>query len=146
MALLDHTLMEFEQATDNSFVSNGIGDLERFFQFWYQRRALLEALTRSRLSGMLVERATQHALHERMMPGSLLYRDPRTQQMALIHRPFFVRFVQRKGTFFVGSVSQVRRFWHFRRAGVLKYNDSIRFYIQRSFALWLNLSNWSAAA
>lgn len=83
MALLDHTLMEFEQATDNSFVSNGIGDLERFFQFWYQRRELLEALTRSRLSGMLVERATQHALHERMMPGYLLYSDPRTQQMAL---------------------------------------------------------------
>lgn len=86
MALLDHTLMEFEQTqgSRSDVGSTGaIGDLEQFFRFWYERRNLLEALMRSRLSGMLVERATQHAIHERMMPGYLLYKDPSTQQMAL---------------------------------------------------------------
>ena len=83
LALLDHTLMEFEQTQSASSGTGSIGDLERFFRFWYERRALLEALMRSRLSGMLVERATQHAIHERMMPMYLLHRDLQTQQMAL---------------------------------------------------------------
>ena len=81
-ALLDHTLMEFEQTpryTDNS----AIGDLERFFVFWHQRKDLLAALERSRLSGLLVERATYHALHERVMPGYLRETDESIQQMSL---------------------------------------------------------------
>ena len=85
MALLDHTLMEYEQ-TENGISRTGIihvGALEQYFRFWYERRPLLEALMRSRLSGMLVERATQHAMHERMMPRYLVNQDPRTQQMAL---------------------------------------------------------------
>ena len=85
IALLDHTLMEYEQ-TGESISRTGamhIGDLEQYFRFWYQRRALLEALMRSRLSGMLVERATQHAIHERMMPRYLLSENAQTQHMAL---------------------------------------------------------------
>ena len=76
MALLDHSLMEFDQNQDG-------GDLELFFQFWYERRDLLEALMRSRLSGMLVDRATRHAVHERMMPGYLIQKDSQTQHMAM---------------------------------------------------------------
>lgn len=76
MALLDHSLMEFDQNRDG-------GDLELFFQFWYERRDLLEALMRSRLSGMLVDRATRHAVHERMMPGYLIQKDSQTQHMAM---------------------------------------------------------------
>ena len=85
MALLDHTLMEYEQ-TGNGISGTGIihvGALEQYFRFWYERRPLLEALMRSRLSGMLVERATQHAMHERLMPRYLVNQDPGTQQMAL---------------------------------------------------------------
>lgn len=85
-ALLDHTLMEFEQASHLSGSHSGskaIGDLERFFLFWYKHRALLDALIRNRLSGMLVERATNHALHEHMMPRYLLNKDASIQQLAL---------------------------------------------------------------
>lgn len=85
-ALLDHTLMEFEQLPNGSGAVSGnsaLGALEQFFVFWYERRTLLEALMRNRLSGMLVERATSHALHERMMPAYLLTKDENSQQLAL---------------------------------------------------------------
>ncbi len=86
IALLDHTLMEFEQSqasVSGAKPGSPVGDLERFFVFWYERRELLEALIRSRLSGMLVERATHHAIHERLMPSYLANKDSQSQQMAL---------------------------------------------------------------
>ena len=85
-ALLDHTLMEFEQLpsiSDKAAGSKALGDLERFFVFWYDHKELMDALVRNRLSGMLVERATGHALHERMMPAYLLSKDESSQQLAL---------------------------------------------------------------
>lgn len=83
-ALLDHTLMEFEQIPDSYVNKSGaIGDLERFFVFWYERRELLEALIRNHLSGLLVERATGHALHERLMPGYMLHSDKRSQELGV---------------------------------------------------------------
>ena len=85
-ALLDHTLMEFEQSAhpyDTERGSKALGDLERFFIFWYDHRDLLDALIRNRLSGMLVERATSHALNERMMPSYLLSKDEKSQHLAL---------------------------------------------------------------
>lgn len=85
-ALLDHTLMEFEQSPAwGSKASNGsaIGDLERYFVYWYERRELLDALERSRLSGMLVERSTSHALHERLMPRYLKGMPAEVQSLAL---------------------------------------------------------------
>lgn len=85
-ALLDHTLMEFEQsAMWGSKVKSGtaIGDLERYFMYWYERRDLLDALERSRLSGMLVERSTSHALHERLMPRYLKGMPVEEQSLAL---------------------------------------------------------------
>ena len=85
VALIDHTLMEFEQSAAGATKKKGsaVGDLERYFEFWYQRRQLLEALERSRLSGMLVERATAHAQNERLMPKYLLALEPAIQSMAL---------------------------------------------------------------
>ena len=83
-ALLDHTLMEFVQTDGKGGKqANALGDLESYFVFWYERRELLTALQRSRLSGMLVERATAHALHERMMPRYLLAKPEDIQQLAL---------------------------------------------------------------
>lgn len=86
LALLDHTLMEFEQSPIDAHTSsraNALGDLERFFVFWYDHRELMDALVRNRLSGMLVERATSHALHERMMPAYLLSKDENSQHLAM---------------------------------------------------------------
>lgn len=66
-ALIDHTLLEYEGFT----VSLNDGkprsyqkDLERFFLFWRQQKPLLDALARSSLSGVLIERAIDHALSE----------------------------------------------------------------------------------
>ena len=83
-ALLDHTFMEFEQPVDyNHRGQQTLADLERFFVFWYERKDLLAALQRSRLCGLLVERATAHALHERLMPGYLVAKEGTTQRVAL---------------------------------------------------------------
>lgn len=85
-ALLDHTLMEFEQSAQfgvKAKSGTAIGDLERYFVYWYEHRDLLDALERSRLSGMLVERSTNHALHERLMPRYLKGMAAEEQTLAL---------------------------------------------------------------
>ncbi|MBQ3542726.1 MAG: TetR/AcrR family transcriptional regulator [Oscillospiraceae bacterium] len=83
-ALLDHTLLEFVQEDfRKGDRSTAMGELESFFVFWYAHRDLIKALVRSRLVGILVERATYHAIHERMMPQYLLSKPLEVQQMAL---------------------------------------------------------------
>lgn len=80
-ALLDHTLMEFDQFTMN-YENNARTvqlDLERFFQFWMEHRALLDVLTRDGLTGMLIERATIYALNDEIIPRRFLQGD--TQEM-----------------------------------------------------------------
>lgn len=71
-ALLDHTMMEFQFNTSAPGHGTALGDLEQFFNFWYEQKNLLDVLERSNLSGILVERATALALRERMMPRNLL--------------------------------------------------------------------------
>ena len=85
-ALLDHTFIEYEQQT-NPFLEkkgyNAIDELSQFFLFWYEHKNLLDALVKNRLSGMLVEHATSHALHERLMPAYLLQQDKTSQHLAM---------------------------------------------------------------
>ncbi len=69
-ALLDHTMMEFSFSDKNQ--QSAITDLDTFFSFWYQRKEILDVLSRSSLSGILVERATDLALRERMIPKKFL--------------------------------------------------------------------------
>ena len=71
LALLDHTLMEFYDTGSIEGLRGGtpIGDLERFFLFWMTHRKLIDAVQRSNLSGMLVERAVSLAKQEELMPG-----------------------------------------------------------------------------
>ena len=70
-ALLDHTMMDFYHFPFHNLTSvqgTALGDLERYFLFWSSQKPLLEALARSQLSGLLVERATSLAVSERLMP------------------------------------------------------------------------------
>ena len=71
LALLDHTLMEFYDTGSIEGLRGGTpsGDLERFFLFWKTHRKLIDAVQRSNLSGMLVERAVSLAKQEELMPG-----------------------------------------------------------------------------
>lgn len=66
-ALIDHTIMELESfrwppvsENDQSFQL----ELEHFFAFWKERKLLLDALSRSGLSGVLIERSIEQALSE----------------------------------------------------------------------------------
>jgi len=70
-ALLDHTIMEFYDTGSIEGLRGGtpIGDLERFFLFWRNHRSLMDAVLRSNLGGMLVERAVSLAKQEELMPG-----------------------------------------------------------------------------
>ena len=70
-ALLDHTIMEFYDTGSIEGLRGGTptGDLERFFLFWKNHKKMLEAVLRSNLSGMLVERAVSLAKQEELMPG-----------------------------------------------------------------------------
>ena len=74
-ALLDHTLMEFEQYTiayERGHIRTVRLDLESFFQFWLDRRNLLDALARSGIIGMLIERAIVFALTDDILPKRFL--------------------------------------------------------------------------
>lgn len=77
-ALLDHTLMEY----DSFSLAPAPGEkrtvqteLERFFQFWLHKKFLLDALQRSNLSGLLIERSIAYALSGIPMPRRFLAQD-----------------------------------------------------------------------
>lgn len=74
-ALIDHTLMQYEGF--NVVYHPGEKrtmqrELTQFFQFWIEKKALLDALARSRMSGMLVERSMAHATSMNGMPTRFL--------------------------------------------------------------------------
>lgn len=70
-ALIDHTLLDFEQHS-GILSGNAIGeaqhDLKHFFEFWQEKKPLLDALDRSGLSGVLVQRAITQAQNEYVLP------------------------------------------------------------------------------
>ena len=84
-ALLDHTLLEFYETGSIEGLRGGtpIGDLERFFQFWQKHKVLIDALLRSNLSGLLVERAVSLAKQEELMPGYVKKWEDTLQDIAM---------------------------------------------------------------
>lgn len=84
-ALLDHTLLEFYETGSIEGLRGGTptGDLERFFRFWKKHRALIDALLRSNLSGLLVERAVSLAKQEELMPGYVKKWEDTLQDIAM---------------------------------------------------------------
>lgn len=84
-ALIDHTLGDFFQMPVKKQGSgdSALGDLERYFHFWYEHRELLDALQINSLSGILVERATSFTLHERHMALQLRHIPPEIHGLAI---------------------------------------------------------------
>lgn len=82
-ALIDHALLEFESfampelAGDKRTV---LRDMERVFAYWQHRRKLLDALARSSMSGVLIERAINHAIAETTLPKRFLPQEERWAQ------------------------------------------------------------------
>lgn len=74
-ALIDHTLLGFElfAAPDNHNKKRTLlTEMENFFEFWLAQKTFLDALSKSDLSGMLVERAVNHSVSEAVMPRRFL--------------------------------------------------------------------------
>lgn len=67
-AMIDHALMDFESFTSSR--SKGIGsaqeEMEQLFAYWLHQKKLLDALSKSGLSGVLVNRAIGHSIFETM--------------------------------------------------------------------------------
>ena len=84
-ALIDHTLADFYEMPTERGVSRGtaIGDLDLYFDFWYEHRQLLDALQKSSLSGILVERANAFALREGHLPQQFKRLKYQMQEVAM---------------------------------------------------------------
>lgn len=82
-ALIDHTLMEYESYDRETYIRGKRTlqkDLERFFRFWQYHDALICALERSGLAGVLVQRSIDYALAEVVFPGRFLPGESRNIQ------------------------------------------------------------------
>ena len=82
-ALIDHTLMSYESfpviyaAGEKRTLER---DLEQFFLFWIQQKPLLDAMRRSNLSGVLIERAIAQASLEITFPKRFLQAEEERMQ------------------------------------------------------------------
>lgn len=68
-ALIDLTLLDFESFTEQHIKDgkdSAQQEMERVFSYWYHQKRLLDALERSGLSGVLVQRAIGHSIFETM--------------------------------------------------------------------------------
>lgn len=83
-ALLDHTLMEIETShltTEEKKPLSLTKELERFFQDWKNQKPLLDALNRSGLGNVLIERAVELAVSSSIGTSNrLLARDADQQK------------------------------------------------------------------
>ena len=86
-ALLDHTMMEYE-AFSGPYVEGEHrtleGDLERFFMFWLSKKTLLDVLEKSKLSGVLIERAIAQSISESTLPRRFLPQDQKPMQEQIV--------------------------------------------------------------
>lgn len=74
-ALIDHTFLSYESfsvARLGGPKRTLEGDLEQFFRFWIQQKPLLDAIRRSSLSGVLIERAIVNATSGLTIPKRFL--------------------------------------------------------------------------
>ncbi len=67
-ALIDYALLDFESFTQRNPKGNDSvqEEMERMFAYWVHQRRLLDALEKSSLSGVLVNRAIGHSILEIM--------------------------------------------------------------------------------
>lgn len=85
-ALIDHTLMSFEgfYTPKPSETRTLQRDISQFFSFWLSQRALLDALQKNDLSGLLIQRSVAYALSDTAMPRRFLPNDdPETQEQVV---------------------------------------------------------------
>ena len=82
-ALIDHALMDLEGFPSPGIARDGKDgqqDMEMLFSYWLHQSRLLDVLERSSLSGVLIERAINHALEESIIPQQYLSDEERMIQ------------------------------------------------------------------
>lgn len=84
-ALLDHTLEDCIRLVDSSVTHRE--SLEQYFTFWLGQKPLLDALSRSGLSGEIVQRTTFMAIQDQGFAGRILRNFPETE---LEHAALFI--------------------------------------------------------
>lgn len=84
-ALIDHIIADFFEAPSSHAHSatGSLIDLEQYFIFWYHQKDLLDALTRSSLTGVLVDRANRFALERGHFPGHFKRLSRENQNLAI---------------------------------------------------------------
>ncbi|MBO5322929.1 MAG: TetR/AcrR family transcriptional regulator [Oscillospiraceae bacterium] len=85
-SLIDHTLMQFETFSHPSSAEKRtlVSDLEKFFLFWKSQKLLLDALSRSKISYLLIRRAIQQTVSDGSVYGRFMASDPETIQPRII--------------------------------------------------------------
>lgn len=75
-ALLDHTLFEAETYLGHigatAWQRSALQDTENFFQFWLEKKPLLDALARNGLSNLLIQRSLDFTVKEHSIPHRFL--------------------------------------------------------------------------
>ncbi len=79
-ALIDHTLAEFSGEFFSQEMDATIGTLESYFCFWKKHDDLLSALSRSGMSGILLERSLTMVLDQALVSKQLLPFDGKVAQ------------------------------------------------------------------
>ena len=86
-ALIDHTIQEFEMEYIPQMIvekSNFQQGVELYFRFWLKKKAFLDALQRSGLSGVLMERSITNAARSALEENRHLLPEHRTMKMESI--------------------------------------------------------------
>lgn len=83
-ALIDHALMEFDSHSQWISGQNASPQeyMARVFRYWIENRELLDALERNGLTGILVQRAIEHARKMDPLPFFLVSSDRRLRDYA----------------------------------------------------------------
>ena len=84
--LIDHTLMDFETFSHPLPLESRTitGELEKFYRFWKAQKPLLDALSRSGISQILIHRSIQHAVNDNWISGRFMAADPEFRHPRII--------------------------------------------------------------
>lgn len=99
-ALIDHTMMDFTGEFFSTELPATIDTLERYFIFWKTQAPLLDALKRSGLSGILVQRCIIRAMEDDLVAKQLFRQQERFAQQYVV-------------TFLVSGLTSLVIQWHF---------------------------------
>lgn len=87
-ALIDHALMDFDidsVTVDVTEEQEAVRYMELVFRYWIGQKPLLDALARSGLSGMLVQRAISYSVEQATLPRFLLSGDKQLREYGTMY-------------------------------------------------------------